>query len=89
MGCNCKDAKKMRKVFGEKPANETIGDKLLRYIKNLFMIIITLILSVVCIPIVFVVVFYNLCFHGRAYFNISDEFIKRVLGIKNGEELQS
>ena len=89
MGCNCKDAKKMRKVFGEKPANENVIDKLVRYIKNLFIIIITLILSVICIPIVFVVVMYNFVFNGRAYFNMSEKFIKRVLGVNNGEEVQS
>lgn len=89
MGCNCKDAKRMRSIFGEKPANETVMDKLFRYIKTLFIILTTFIIGVVCIPFVLIVVIYNIFFHRKAYFNISDNFIKRFLGINNGEELQS
>ncbi len=87
MSCNCKGARKMQEIFGEVPTNENSLDKLIRYTKRFLMTLFTIVIGIVCIPIVLIVVIYNFIFNGAAYFRMSDKFIKTILGIKHGEEV--
>lgn len=87
MSCNCKGARKMQEIYGDVPNNENSLDKLIRYSKRFIMTLITIILSIISLPIVFIVVIYNFIFNGAAYFRMSDKFLKTTLGIKDGEEV--
>lgn len=87
MSCNCKGARKMQEIYGEAPNNENSLDKLIRYTKRLIMTLITIVISIISLPIVLMVVIYNFIFNGAAYFRMSDNFLKTTLGIKDGEEV--
>lgn len=87
MSCNCKGARKMQEIYGDVPNNENSLDKLIRYSKRFIMTLITIILSIISLPIVFIVVIYNFIFNGAAYFRMSDNFLKTTLGIKDGKEV--
>ncbi len=87
MSCNCKGARKMQEIYGDIPNNENSLDKLIRYIKRFVMTLITIVISVISLPIVLMVVIYNFIFNGAAYFRMSDKFLKTTLGIKDGEEV--
>ena len=89
MSCNCKSIVDLKEQLGTTPTDESIFEFIIRMLKKITFFCIGLLLSVVLIPLILIVVIYNIAFKGKAYFNFSDKFLKKILGIKDGEEDKS
>ena len=65
MGCGCKKKKAIEDKYGKK-VNETILGKVVRFGLKILLFVITVLLAIVTIPIVLMVVIFNIFFRHNA-----------------------
>ena len=59
MGCNCKRKMEIEEKYGT-PMSESLGEKIVRFAKRLFLFVFTVLASVIMVPIITIVAIYKL-----------------------------
>lgn len=65
MGCNCKRVQELGKIMPETQVEETLLGKILRYFLKFFYFCLALIIAFFAIPVILVVIVYQLAFKDR------------------------